>query len=314
MNKAKLATIYKEAAEVFFTSLAAEADSWSRTITIEDIEYLSGYFIFDFGENAVVHFHIKETPGWKYGVWFNLVGKSSPRRKHTRYYKDRLECRVFAQYEEEIDKFKPGRSTICETIPFSIKNGKVELAYMDKLRYIEGQINFIHSEPYLAFYRDVHSTDFNQEHITRAKAKAYFEKYFKEKRARQAVQQQNDEELLAFYKDLLKDDLAAGNCFIWDREECCSPRYDIVIKNIWEANIEPGWYGLEDLVDNWDEAEARLDAIVTECNKRADAVDSWYFENFHRSARVVNLATFEEFLNDPEILKVNFNYEVNSND
>lgn len=60
-------------------------------------------------------------------------------------------------------------------------------------------------------------------------------------------------------------------------------------------------------MDNWDEAEARLEAIVAECNKRADAIGSWYFENFHRSAHVVNSATYEEFLNDPEILKVNFN-------
>lgn len=307
MNKSKLAAIYKEAAEVFFNSLAAEATSWSRTITIEDIEYLSGYFIFDFGENSVVHFHIKETPGWKYGIWFNLVGKNSVKCKHVRYYKDRLECRVFAQYEEEINKFKPSRSTICETIPFSITKGKVEIADMDKLMGLEGQVNFIHSEPYLAFYRDMHSVDFNQEHITRAKAKAYFEKYFKDKRALQAIRKQNDEEILTFYKDLLKDNVAAGNCFIWDREECCSPRYDIVIKNTWKADLEPGYYGLEDLLDTWDEDKIRLDAIVAECEKRADAIDMWYSENFHRSAYVVNSATYEEFLNNPEILKVNFN-------
>lgn len=306
MNKSKFAAIYKEAAEVFFNSLATEADSWSRTITVEDVEYLNGYFIFDFGENTVVHFHIKETPGWKYGIWFNLVRKNSTNRKYARYYKDRFECRVFAQYEEEINKFKPSRSTICETIPLSIINGKVEIAAMDKLMDFEGQVDFIHSEPYLAFYRDMHSADFNQKHITKAKAKAYFEKYFEEKRARQAVRKQNDEEILAFYKDLLKDDVAAGNCFIWDCEECCSPRYDIVMKNIW-ADLEPGHYSLADLLDTWDDAEARLDVIVAECQKRADAVEMCYFENFHRSALVVNSATYEEFLNDPEMLKVNFN-------
>lgn len=307
MNGSKLAALYKEATEVFFAGLVTEAALQSHTITIEEVEYLSGYSIFDFGENSVVHFHIKETPGWKYGIWFDLVRKNSIRHKHGRYYRDRLECRVFAQYEEEINKFKPSHSTICETIPFSIVKGKVRIAQVDKLINFEGQVNFIHNEPYLAFYRDRCSVDFNQEHITKTKAEAYFEKYFEEKRVCQAVQKQNDSELLAFYKDLLKDDLVAGNCFIVDREECCLPRYNIVIKNTLKMDLEPGFYKLGDLLDTWSDAEMRLDAITAECEKRAEAIGMWYSENFSRDAYIVNSATYEELLNNPEILKVNFN-------
>ena len=42
--------------------------------SIEDIEYLDGYFIFGFGTNSVVHFHIKECPGWKFGIWWGTRG------------------------------------------------------------------------------------------------------------------------------------------------------------------------------------------------------------------------------------------------
>ena len=58
-----LSEIYKANTEALFKELP---------YSIEDIEYLDGYFIFGFGTNSVVHFHIKECPGWKFGIWWGM--------------------------------------------------------------------------------------------------------------------------------------------------------------------------------------------------------------------------------------------------
>lgn len=52
--------VYKANTEALFKELH---------YSIEDIEYLDGYFLFGFGTNSVIHFHIKECPGWKFGIW-----------------------------------------------------------------------------------------------------------------------------------------------------------------------------------------------------------------------------------------------------
>ena len=38
-----------------------------------------GYFIFDHGENAVMHFKLKEAPQWKFGVWLTKFKERKPR-------------------------------------------------------------------------------------------------------------------------------------------------------------------------------------------------------------------------------------------
>lgn len=65
-----------------------------------DVQYGSSYFIFDHGKDMIVHFHIKECKGWKFGIWWNLGGDKT--------------FDFFTQYERDIDKFKPSASTLVE--------------------------------------------------------------------------------------------------------------------------------------------------------------------------------------------------------
>lgn len=63
-----------------------------------DVQYGDGYFIFPHGKDMIVHFHIKECKGWRFGIWWNIEGE--------------VEFDFFAQYERDIDKFKPAASTL----------------------------------------------------------------------------------------------------------------------------------------------------------------------------------------------------------
>lgn len=62
----------------------------SKGFKIKSKKFGSGYFIFDMGEHSVCHFTLKETPGWKYGIWLSLKDYS-----------------IFGEHVELIDKFKP---------------------------------------------------------------------------------------------------------------------------------------------------------------------------------------------------------------
>ena len=50
----------KRCADLFFKCVNAEMEDYP--VTFEDIEYLDGYYIFGYGTNTIVHFHIKECP------------------------------------------------------------------------------------------------------------------------------------------------------------------------------------------------------------------------------------------------------------
>ena len=85
--------------------------------TVTDVEIGNGYFIFDLGQNSVVHFKIKEIPYWKFGLW---IIKDTEKNVYTvQFFGDKIDW---------IDKFKPSRSTItsaedrdeADTLPFVV--------------------------------------------------------------------------------------------------------------------------------------------------------------------------------------------------
>lgn len=273
-DAAGLAEIYKQATDIVFNALKKELkDHRKLDITIEDVDYLDGYFIFGMGTNSVVHFHIKETPGWKYGIWWSPVERKDSTKENPTYETDRLHCDIFTQYEEEIDKFKPSASMVADEFNVCLDNVSTHFAW-DFARDIE----FIHDEPYLAFYREMHYTDFNREHISRAKAKSYFERYFKQKKLEEEVTVLNNRELLKVVYTILKEEFDNSECFIHDRGDCWSPRYEVIMKNPWQG-IKDGCYGIFDLLEAAPAAEIQKlwDKTVRECEKRAKkAGDYWY--------------------------------------
>lgn len=269
-----LSEVYKQATEVIFNGLK---ERLPFDINITGVEYLDGYFIFGHGTNSVVHFHINETPGWKYGLWWSPVSKSEDEEDEAdqEYFTDRLRGELFAQYEEEIDKFKPSASMISETFTIYLPAPASNLTW----GFAE-DIKFIHDEPYLAFYREMHYTDFNKEYVSRAKAKAYFERHFKEKKLEEETEALNDKEMLKAIYEMLTDEIDEGTCFVQDRGDFCSPRYEIIIKNTW--GIEDGCYRLFDLYEEADATEMKQlwDTAIESCKKRAKkAKCCWYWHS-----------------------------------
>ena len=271
-----LSEVYKQATEIVFEGLK---ERFPFGLNITDVEYLDGYFIFGHGTNSVVHFHIEETPGWKYGIWWSPISKNTKEGEeddeNAEYYTDRVHCSIFAQYEEEIDKFKPSASMVCEEFTIDFKYPAV-----NRLWAFADDVEFIHKEPYLAFYREMHYTDFNKEYVSRAKAKAYFERHYKQKKLEEDTKALNDKEMLKAIYEMLKDEIDEGTCFVQDRGDCCSPRYEIIIKNTW--GIEDGCYRLFDLYEEADATEAKKlwDTAIDTGKKRAKKAKCyWYWHS-----------------------------------
>ncbi len=293
-DAAGLSEVYKQATDMIFDALKKEC---GLDITIEDVEYLDGYFIFGKGTNSVVHFHIKETPGWKYGIWWEPIEKEDKD-----YYTDRLHCKVFTQYEEEIDKFKPSASMVCEEFDIYFAHPTANRIWM-----FASDIKFIHDEPYLAFYREMHYTDFNREYVSRAKAKAYFERHFKEKKLMEETKVLNDKEILDTLYEILKEDIDDGGCFIQDRGANWSPRYEIIVKNTWE--VEDGCYDIFNCFEDEAAKEMRKlwEKTIKNCEKRNKKIGhSWIRPCCDENAILLSADDYDKAFANENIKKVYF--------
>lgn len=71
---------------------------------VTNVEVGNGYFLFDLGQNSVVHFNIKEIPYWKFGFW---IQKDNEKKEYT--------IEFFGEKIDWIDKFKPSRCTISSS-------------------------------------------------------------------------------------------------------------------------------------------------------------------------------------------------------
>ena len=229
-----LSEVYKANTEALFKELP---------YSIEDIEYLDGYFLFGFGTNSVIHFHIKECPGWKFGIWWGTDNTGE----------------FFTQYEECIDKFKPSASMISTVFTLSDLSEVISI------------INNIIEHPAKAFCYDVYydreitdeeATKKFEEYKIRAKIKKEFTAY-----ANKRVYDLVVEKLLPLY----------NNAEI-DVDECRSPLYDIVVPL--EDNLESfldgtGWY-------EWDESEfAEIKALGKVLKKEAEDKGIWWLLPIH---------------------------------
>jgi len=159
----------KESTDLFFR-FVNDCLRDENSVHFEDVEYLDGYFLFAFGSNSVIHFHIKECPGWKFGIWWQIPDGSNPKQRY-------INGEFFAQYEENIDKFKPSRSEICAQITARPWNEEAERSCRDAVSCI----TFIRDEPYLAFCRDYWGWDYNTEYHTREEAKSEFDDWKRDK-------------------------------------------------------------------------------------------------------------------------------------
>jgi len=210
-DKLGYANTFKKCAELFFKAVNEESALRDNPVHFSDVEYLDGYFIFGSGTNSVVHFHIDECPGWKFGIWWNVPeeGKSS------------VSGDFFAQFEEAIDKFKPSASEI---------NGKINIDpdgnFSASVWGVSREIRFIRDEPYLSFCRSYCFWDYNTEHHTREEAEQEYREYRERKDNEYNYTALVDGKILMFVREKVLP--IFKNARIVDRGDGWSPRYDVV--------------------------------------------------------------------------------------
>lgn len=289
-DKKGLADIYKQATESLFIQLKDALKKNGIDVHFEDVEYLSGYFLYAFGTNSVVHFHIKEAPGWKFGIWWTPI-KAKGKKKA--YLKDKLACDLFFQFEEEIDKFKPSASAYQHSIRFNLI--EPDQPYFDWMDTCE-DIKFIIKEPYLAFYKHMKWTDFNHEHVSRAKAKRYWDRHWKEKAEEKAADKENAKEMFEAVKKIISETVKEGKCFIVDYGASMDPRYEIAVKNEGEDGKPLGEEGNYDIAE-FDWAGGRADAIWNKAKKSCEKRSKHaylFFNPFSRNCVLLDPERYDE--------------------
>ena len=278
-DKEGCAENFKKCTELFFRDISNEYAMKDSTITFENIEYGDGYFIFGFGTNSVIHFKIKECPGWKFGIWWKM-----PEKRSNKKY---IGGTFFAQFEETIDKFKPTASSIRADIRTAVENNKMLGidAQCDCWEAFE-QINFIRKEPYLAFCRDYFGWDYNIEYHTRTEAKKAFTDYKKEQKNNIKYTKILNDKVLSFVREKISP--LFENAEIKDRGESWYPRYQLVApisgNEILISNCGPGDY---DWLDYEDEEDIKLSEeynnLLEDCNSIASAHEIYWTPPIHES-------------------------------
>lgn len=178
-------------------------------IDFYDLEFFDGYFVFYRGPNKTAQFKIRQAPGWLFGIWWD-----------DNISNDYSRGEIFAQYEENIDKFKPSYSAFCFSCIASIKQvpSKNETDYSN-------MVKFIIEEPYLAFYRDYSGIDYNLCYVSKNKAK----KAYIEWKNRAAQEKKNTDKLNHKVYSLLRRHIKDFK--LKDNGECCYPRYTVYLPN-----------------------------------------------------------------------------------
>lgn len=241
------------------------------TIDDKDIKYLDGYFIFGFGTNSVLHFRIKECPGWLFGVFWEFSN-------------DNVRGEFFAQFEKDIDKFKPSASAIVENIYLSECNvcegnkltGNQELC-MTGMFDVFSDIKFIETEPYLAFCRHHQLLDYNHVYMSRNKAKRKYFKWVKhEDKEAKYTKIFNAKTVKWVEKNIIPNYKGAR---IRDCGDHCTPRYDIIAPLSLNSDLVStvGCYSL-------DEEESKgLEKFMGKLSRKADRLGIWWSTCFNYS-------------------------------
>ena len=131
----------REVAELIFNYIK------SIGFTPYNIKYRNGYFIFDKGEDGVIHFSIKGLYGWKFAMWINTNKDELKSEDGKREYSA---LQFFTQHEDNIDKFKPSRS--CFLAEYNIRDIENPAPY--QWYQIKNIIKMIKWHPFISHYYD----------------------------------------------------------------------------------------------------------------------------------------------------------------
>ena len=258
---------YLNATNMLFESIHTLAKEWEEhDFTPCDVTFGNGYFIFEFGENSVVHFHIKELPGWLFGIWWEPRTEEIKLKKKDCFKRQKVKgsCvgTIFAQWEDEIDKFKPSRSVFKESITYV--DGKTDewFAYN-----VLDMLLFMLKEPHISYFMDYTETDLNRQYVTREDAKKLYDE---ETSWREEEIKCNQEYIDGTYNKLhklFKRYIDRGVAEIVDHGENFSPRFDILLSNVLPIGgkievVEEGDVTFDGLVDEGIISKDQLDEFI----------------------------------------------------
>lgn len=271
------ADLFKRVTDFFFEDLNSDINNVPFTFT--DIEYLNGYYIFGMGTNSVIHFHVKECPGWKFGIWWD-----EPKDDNF------IPGRFFAQFEENIDKFKPSASIFYEE--FTIDDSQDR--YHHSIFKVKEDLEFIKNEPYLAFCRDYCYCDYNKTYVSREEAKKIYDDWREKTDKGIELTKKWDEKILKWVEDNIVP-LFKGARII-DRGAGWYPRYDVFApfeenKDVVEKPGCYSWFANDDeqgkiLTDTFH-------ALYREADKETENI-TYYFPPCHDSITFCIDAEFKE--------------------
>lgn len=292
-DKKGYAPLYKQMTESFFSTLSSEIFAWSKdkikgvdSLAITDVEYLDGYYLFPMGTNSVVHFKIKECPGWLFGIWWQEPVKEDKKSKTFR-----LKGTFFTQYEEVLDKFKPSASTIKEDFSAVIvkksRDPELNTWHLSYIGKIMDAVRFIIRDPALAFCRDYCGWDYNTEYHDRRSAKKKFEEWQKWNTDKKTYTKICDDKIISFAKEKLLL-LCGKTAELYDQGENVSPRYQMICRlSDAEGEIKgPGYYELN--LEEYPEIGAEWLDLEEECKAISDKYEFYWFNPLSNSCLVLD--------------------------
>ena len=264
------AETYAKAGATILQQVAEELKEDQITFTPEDVQFLDGYFIFAMGTNSVLHFHVKECPGWKFGIWFSTIETEDSTEECKKYKLDEITADFFTQYEDCIDKFKPSASTISTYEKhLSIEDLKSNWFFYNR---IAKTIKMIIKYPAVMWYRDVHYADLNYDYVTVEEAHEEFTEWCLKENNKKLIHAENEKVMLDALKYIAGPVIESGEAFIADSGENCYPRYRLIILNTGDPK-DDGCYRIWDLgYEDAEEDKKYFEEKEKECKERAKGI------------------------------------------
>ena len=310
-DKKGFGEIFKNETDRFFKKMDEFCKEYlESSFTPVDVEYGDGYFIFGHGSNSVIHFHLKEAPGWLFGIWWSPLEIIETRREGEpeQYHQDRIKCEFFAQFEETIDKFKPAASMFEEGFDWDLKDKDDENSLWRQCYEAHKVIKLILKYPYVAFVREIHWGDLNVDYVTPEEAEQIYTEWKLRENAKKLMEQQNTRTMIECLDYIFKPIIEEGNAFIHDSGPNVNPRYELVLRNVWkddqgQEDSADGCYGMFDFGVDWpdkEEDKAKWDAAIKECEARAKELKTYWFNPVSRCVIIVSGEKFYKWKEEEE--------------
>lgn len=213
---------------------------------IVDKEFGNCYFIIESKEpDTICHFHIKELPGYLFGIW-NICRYDTIQyeiENNLSLWSDNLhissksELIFFTQYEKEIDKFKPSRSgmvTGLRRITYKEDDKLITEWDIDELEVV---LNYMKKHKYKAYVNIYNENKFVYKEYSSFKC---FRIYYRHKWDRFTTNIKNNLKLkIQIYKSKkLVRRLKDVYYYILDYGENCYPRIHIIVRRKPDIDID----------------------------------------------------------------------------